>query len=99
MGPRTLLILQTYRVRLQMAAKAWGHYGTAFQIHRRATQGHPLSPTIFNVVVDYVIRHWVTVPPPPQEGSGQGLGMSIHTLSALFYTNVGLVASPESARL
>ena len=24
------------------------------------TQGGPLSPTIFNVVVDAVVRHWVT---------------------------------------
>ena len=25
------------------------------------TQGDPLSPTIFNVVVDAVVRHWVTM--------------------------------------
>ena len=25
------------------------------------TQGNPLSPTIFNVVVDAVVRHWVTI--------------------------------------
>ena len=24
------------------------------------TQGNPLSPTIFNVVMDMVVRHWVT---------------------------------------
>ena len=24
------------------------------------TQGDPLPPTIFNVVVDAVVRHWVT---------------------------------------
>ena len=25
------------------------------------TQGDPLSPTIFNMVVDAVVRHWVTM--------------------------------------
>ena len=25
------------------------------------TQGDPLSPTIFNVLVDAVVRHWVTL--------------------------------------
>ena len=29
--------------------------------NREVTQGDPLSPTIFNVVVDVVVRHWVTL--------------------------------------
>ena len=82
-----------------MAEKAGGHYGPVFQIHYGVSQGDPLSPTIFNMVIDAVIRHWVTVVGGPQEGSGQeGLGTSIQSLSVLFYTNDGLVASPESAR-
>ena len=66
MGPRTLCILRIYWVRLQMAAKAGGHYRPVFHSHRGVTQGDPLSPTIFNVVVDAVIKHWVTVVGGPQ---------------------------------
>ena len=44
-----------------MVARAGGYYGTAFQVACGVTQGDPLSPTIFNVVVDAVVRHWVTV--------------------------------------
>ena len=44
-----------------MAAKVGGDYRPAFQSHRRVTQWYPLSPTIFNVVFDSIIQHWVTV--------------------------------------
>ena len=43
-----------------MVAQAGGYYGTAFKGGIGVTQGDPLSPTIFNVVVDAVVRHWVT---------------------------------------
>ena len=43
-----------------MVARAGGYYGTSFKGERRVTQGDLLSPTIFNVVVDAVVRHWVT---------------------------------------
>ena len=48
-----------YWRRLTMVARAGGYYGTAFGGERGVTQGDPLSPTIFNVVVDAVVRHWV----------------------------------------
>ena len=42
-----------------MVAQAGGYYGKDFRGERGVTQGNPLSPTIFNVVVDVVVRHWV----------------------------------------
>ena len=44
-----------------MVARAGGYYRTAFQGAQGVPQGDPLSPTIFNVVVDAVVRNWVTV--------------------------------------
>ena len=32
------------------------------------TQGYPLSPTIFNVVVDTVVRHWEALVAGETEG-------------------------------
>ena len=42
-----------------MVARAGGYYGTAFGGERGVMQGDLLSSTIFNVVVDAVVRHWV----------------------------------------
>ena len=41
-----------------MVARAVGYYGETFCGERGVTQGNPLSPTIFNVVVDAVVCHW-----------------------------------------
>ena len=58
-GPITRRLLKTYWRRLTMVARAGGYYGEAFKGARGVTQGDPLSPTIFNVVVDAVVRHWI----------------------------------------
>ena len=41
-----------------MVAREGGYYGAPFRGERCVTQGDPLLPTIFNVVVDAVVRHW-----------------------------------------
>ena len=46
-------------------------------------QGEPLSPTIFNVVVVTVVRHWVSLVAEVAEGTG-GWGMEV-CLTAFFY--------------
>ena len=42
-----------------MVARAGGYYGDAFKGAWGVTQGDPLSPTIFNMVVDAVVPPWV----------------------------------------
>ena len=38
--------------------RAGGYYGLPFRGERGMTEEDPLLPTIFNVVVDTVVRHW-----------------------------------------
>ena len=59
---RVRRLLMEYWNKSTMVARAGGYYGTEFKGERGVTQGDPLSPTIFNVVVDAVVRHWVTLP-------------------------------------
>ena len=58
MGPRALRLLRRYLEWLNMVDQAGGYCGEPFCRDRGVTQGNPLLPTIFNVVVDTVVRHW-----------------------------------------
>ena len=58
-GDRIRRLLATYWERSTMVARAGKYYGTGFKGERGVTQGDPLSPTIFNVVVDAVVRQWL----------------------------------------
>ena len=56
-GPRARRLLRAYWGKSTMVAWAGGYFGTGFKGARGVTQGDPLSPTIFNVVVDAVVCH------------------------------------------
>ena len=72
-----------------MVSRASGYYGTAFQGVRGVTQGDPLSPTIFNVVVDAVVNCLVPRSEPDSyrvgdvEGSGGDFKSPAHSLHHL----------------
>ena len=57
-GTRSLRLLQEYWMRFRMVARAGDYYGAPFHREIGITHGNPLSPTISNVVVDAVVRHW-----------------------------------------
>ena len=97
-GPRTLLLLWTYWDQLTLVTKSCRYFGLLFKGYRGVTQGDPLSPTIFNVVMYSIIRHWVTVMTPAEAGTG-GLGLTIIDLAAYLYDDDGLVASTQPERL
>ena len=69
------------------------------------TQGRPLAPTIFNLVVDAVLRYWVTVvetleeTPPPVADSMDCFGRDVQRLAAYFYADDGLLASTQANHL
>ena len=74
-----------------MVARAGGCYGTVFQGARKVTQGDPLSHTIFNVVVDAVVRHWMTVVIAGTEERSK-CGQEGRHQTALFYAYYDMVA-------
>ena len=58
------------------------------------TQGDPLPPTIFNVVVDVLFCHWVTLSVEEAEKRGER-GKEVRHQASLFYTDEGMVASSD----
>ena len=69
-----------------------------FKVYRGFTQGKPRYPTIFNMVVDAVIRHWEIVV-AVEEAGPEILWRVVHTLAALFYADYKILASPRPSRL
>ena len=57
-------------------------------------QGDPVSPTIFNVVVDAVVQYWVTVMVESTEERSRRRQEDRHQ-NALFYADDGMVVSSD----
>ena len=70
-GQRVRRLLREYWSKSTMVARAGGYYGTGFKGERGVTQVNPLSLIIFNVVVDAVVRHWVTLAVEEAETRGE----------------------------
>ena len=60
-GPSACGLLSTYWGQLTIVACAGGYYGTVFKGDWGRTKGDLLSLTISNVVVDAVVRHWLSM--------------------------------------
>ena len=58
------------------------------------TQGDPLSPTIFNVVVDAVVRHWLQLATQEAERRGERGREGLHQ-ATLLYADDGMLASSD----
>ena len=93
-SPRACCILCKYWRQLTMVARAGGYYGASFKGDQEVTQGDLISPTIFNAVVDAVVRHWVTVMLEGAEERGK-CGQEGRHHNALFYADDGMVALLE----
>ena len=74
-----------------MVDQSGGYYGTEFQSFRGLTQGDSISSTIFNVVLNAVVRHWVeeTVESAGRQGGGGQEGIHQNPLS---YADDGMIA-------
>ena len=75
-GPQKERILQYYWDLLSMVFRVGRYYGTHFKRNQGVTQGDPLSPTNFNMVVEVVIIHWFTVMAGEEAGT-YGFGQAV----------------------
>ena len=95
-GPNARRLLTNYWRGLTMVVRAGEYYGTAFGGEIGVTQGNPMSPTIFNVVVDTVVWHLVNGIVEEAEARGETGREGRHQVT-LFYADNGMVVSLDPA--
>jgi hypothetical protein len=86
-GANILRIIATIWEGDTMVPRQAGYFGRAFKARRGVRQGDIVSPFIFNIMVDAVVRHWEHIHQP--QGSAE---------MALFYADDGLITSTDPAR-
>jgi Reverse transcriptase (RNA-dependent DNA polymerase) len=88
-GPNIRNLLRNFWDGLQLVPHQSGFYGKPIPCNRGVTQGDPLSPMIFNIVVDAVVRSWRT----------NMLPRAVTPVEALFYADDGWLASEDAKTL
>ena len=83
-------IIWHYWYHLSIVDRVGRYYGTPLKVHRRVTQGDPLSLTILNTVVDVVIHHWVMLV-TGEEAVPDGFRWAVQWLAAFFHANDGII--------
>jgi hypothetical protein len=98
-GPNILRIIKNFWDGAMMVCRAAGVYGRVFKAFRGVTQGGPLSPTIFNLMVDAVVREWLRQLLSAESAEAGITKEDIRLLMACFYADDGLVMSQDPAML
>ena len=89
-GQNTIRLLQRYWQSNLLVPKQSGFFGEAFRAGRGVTQGDIVSPTIFNIMVDAVLRVW---------HKEMHLSLDTTTLMATFYADDGRLAGADPDRV
>ena len=88
MEPNARRLMKTFWDNGILVCKAAGCFRLPFRAGRGVTQGGPVSPTIFNLMVDAIIREWEWLLIIRRIPLGE-----IRTLISIFYADDGLIAS------
>jgi len=87
-GRKVITLLRNFWEKEVLVARQGPFYGEPFSLQRGCTQGDPLSPTIFNIVEDAVLRFWSH----RLQHADAGRSVSAQDVSALYYADDGQVA-------
>jgi hypothetical protein len=84
-GPNIQRLLGTFWGRHTVIPRASGYHGRAFRGTRGVTQGDIISPMIFNLVLDCIIKAWKLEHPEKAE-----------IIQAIFYADNGLLQTEDA---
>ena len=98
MGPNMPRLIMFFWDNALLVCRASGRYGTEFQANHGVTQGGPLSPKIFNIMVDAIVREWLWET-MGEEAANMGVGAAVRIFAALFYVNDQYIAFTDLEKL
>ena len=90
-GPKMRALIRAFWDQAVMACRAQGNFGRVFTTGRGVTQGGPLLPWLFNIVVDTIVRELLRQmfrDAAAKHGLG-GDSELVRTFLALFYSDDG----------
>ena len=101
-GERAMGLIRNFWDQASFVCRTQGRYGRTFKAGRGVTQGGPLSPKIFNVMVDAIVREWL------RQVLGEEYSLPeveidwivrLFTALSLFYADDGYIASTDAELL
>jgi len=95
MGPKLINLLRNFWSRQNVVIRQSGFHGTPIQPERGQTQGGVFAGTLFNILLDAVIRHWLTLVVNDNGIVTDGFGPTVGERMALFYADDGLLSSTD----
>jgi exonuclease III len=87
-GPNIIRLLQTFWNRHTVVPRAGWYYGRAFRATRGVTQGDVVSPMIFNILLDCILKTWRRENP-----------VMADIIQTIFYADDGLLQSLDEVSL
>jgi exonuclease III len=97
-GPNLIRILRNFWESQQTVIRQCGYHSGAFPVGRGVTQGDIPSPIIFNMIVDTIVRYWVSEVLEDEDAAIDG-GAGWLEISALFYADDGFLSSHNADKL
>ena len=96
-GEKALRLIARFWRDAELVCRASGYYDIPFRSRRGVTQGGPLSSTIFNLMVNAIVREWGRV---LHEDHGMGLE-DVWRLMTCFCADDGLIVArnPEDLQI
>ena len=88
-------ILAEFWARKEVVTRKNGYRGPQFRVTCRTTQGGLTSPTLFNVAVDRMVRHWLSTKVEDNAVINDSLGHVVGRSLGVFYTNDDILGSQD----
>ena len=94
-SPNMRALLEEFWENQEVVTSQNGYHGPKFRATHGATQGGIASPTIYNVAVNSVVRHWFLLTVEYEAVIHYGLGHAVGWILGIFYADDDLLVSRE----